>query len=136
MRPVFPDLGVDILENEVRPPAKRCAALVRDGSPCRGFAIRGDDFCVYHSSKARERRTIPLGQDETILLLSQAARRLGKIVGPGALDRAKEIRSLIAAIESLQSGKQLESGEKEPPADLSPGIASRVEKWKNKNHQS
>jgi hypothetical protein len=72
-----------------------------------------------------------MDREEMILVLTRSVRKLGNMKGAGALDRAKEIRSLIAMIEELKGGKRVEAGEGEESAVPSEN-AARVEKWKNK----
>jgi hypothetical protein len=120
------------MSDEAQVTSRRCTATTRAGSPCRGYAVVGDDFCVFHTSKERVRALRPpavISSLEMLKVLTLAIRRLSNTRGPGALDRAREIRSLVALVQELQGEGKPSTPDVDPPTD----ITSRIEKWKNKN---
>lgn len=93
---------------------RRCKAKNRNGERCRTFALKGENFCIWHSDskRAKKAKNKPFAiksNQELILILQKEIYRIKKKTKSGnVLKRASEIRQLVQLIAELK-------GKKKPP---------------------
>lgn len=79
---------------------QKCKALNSRGKPCSCFARRDDPagLCVFHSrlpAPGHERAVQPLTKADLIRMLDSTIRSVKNAKGPTAMEKARELRSLI-----------------------------------------
>jgi hypothetical protein len=89
----------------------RCKASKADGSPCRGSARPGSDFCTFHDPALAERRRAGRKAGGEARRARKPAVAPGGDAGPAAvkpvpLAEAKDVKALLAGcINDLRAGR-------------------------------
>lgn len=107
----------------------QCKATRRDGSPCRGDAANGGDFCVFHDpAKAPIMQAGKLAGGE-----ANARRFEGRPGAPAKGGPVKPWRGLAKEIETLQTAEPVEVAvligdtiDQVRTGDISPQIANSI----------
>ncbi|MFX1532796.1 MAG: hypothetical protein ACFFDI_01030 [Promethearchaeota archaeon] len=91
---------------------RRCKAKNRNGERCRTFALKNEDYCIWHSKskralKSKNKPFAIKSNEDLILILQKEIYRIKKKTKSGnVLRRASEIRQLVQLIAELKGGKK------------------------------